>query len=80
MIRLSPRFFLLPLLALVVIGSLPAPADTGNTGRVACGPGISRMADPAMRATYERFERSQSAAAAKICALYRNSREAPPPR
>ncbi len=76
MIRFSPRFFLLPLLALVVIGSLPAPADTGNTGAAGCGPGIARMTDPSMRATFERFERSQSAAAAKICALYRNSTQA----
>jgi hypothetical protein len=26
-----------------------------------------------MRAAFERFDRTQSAAAAKICALYRNS-------
>jgi len=74
MIRFSPRFFILPLLALVVIGSLPAPADTGTaTQGGGCGPGITRMADPAIRSAFQQIERSQSAAAAKICAIYRNS-------
>jgi hypothetical protein len=76
MIRFSPRFFLLPLLALVVIGSLPAPADTGIGPARGCGPGIAQMADPGTLAAFERFERSQSAAAAKICAIYRNSVDA----
>jgi hypothetical protein len=80
MIYFSPRFLLLPLLALVVIGSLPAPADTGTSHAGGCGPGIARMTDPGMRATFERFERSQSAAAAKICAIYRNSKEVPASR
>lgn len=71
MIKLNPKYFILPILALVVIGSLPAPADTGAASRVGCGP--AQVTDPAMRVTFERFERSQSAAAAKICALYRNS-------
>ena len=75
MIKLSPRYFLLPLIALVVIGSLPAPADSGrsqNRGS-GCGPAISSISDPGLRATFERFDRTQSAAAAKICAIYRNS-------
>ncbi len=70
MIKISPKYFVLPVLALVVIGSLPAPADTGATSR-SCGP--AQVTDPAMRATFEQFERGQSAAAAKVCALYRNS-------
>jgi hypothetical protein len=76
MIKLSPRYFILPLIALVVIGSLPAPADSGRVGRSSsCGPALASITDPAMRATFDRFERSQSAAAAKICAVYRNSME-----
>lgn len=75
MIKFTPRYFILPFLALVVIGSLPAPADSGRpaTGQSACGPAISRMSDPHMRGLFERFDRTQSAAAVKICALYRNN-------
>jgi hypothetical protein len=74
MIRFSPKYFVLPILALVVIGSLPAPADSGRAANGSgCGPAISTITDPGMRAAFERFDRTQSAAAAKICALYRNS-------
>jgi hypothetical protein len=74
MIRFSPRYFVLPFLALVVIGSLPAPADTGRTDTRAsgCGPAISHITDPGLRADFARFDRGQSAAAAKVCAIYRN--------
>jgi hypothetical protein len=77
MIQFSPRYFILPILALVVIGSLPAPAETGSrpTVHAGCGPAMSSVTDPALRATFDRFERSQSAAAAKVCAIYRNSVE-----
>lgn len=74
MIRFSPKYFVLPIFALVVIGSLPAPADSGRAGPGSgCGPAISTITDPGMRAAFERFDRTQSAAAAKICAVYRNS-------
>ena len=72
MIRLSPRHFVLPLVAVVIIASLPLPAESG--GNRGCGPAISLTQDPALRASFEKFERAQSAAAAKICALYRNMR------
>ena len=76
MIKLSPRYFILPLIALVVIGSLPAPADTGRAAQNnSCGPALASITDPTMRASFDTFERSQSAAAAKICAIYRNSME-----
>jgi hypothetical protein len=76
MIELSPRYFILPLIALVVIGSLPAPADTGRAAQSnGCGPALASITDPAMRASFDQFDRSQSAAAAKICAIYRNSME-----
>ena len=75
MIRFSPRYFLLPVIALIVIGSLPAPADSGRADDRAsgCGPAIASIQDASLRATFERFDRTQSAAAAKICAIYRNS-------
>ena len=62
-------------LALVVIGSLPAPADTGNAQHqgAGCGPAIASIPDPSLRAEFQRFDRTQSAKAAKICAMYRNS-------
>jgi hypothetical protein len=81
MIRLTPKFFILPLIALVVIGSLPAPADTGRANPDAgCGPAISRIQDPTMRKAFAAFDRTQSAAAAKVCAIYRNSVETPASR
>jgi hypothetical protein len=74
MIQFTPRFFILPFMALVVIGSLPAPADSGSRNpSKGCGPAIGAIGDPGLRAAFERFDRTQSAAAAKICALYRNS-------
>jgi hypothetical protein len=74
MIKLSPRYFILPLMALVVIGSLPAPADSGRAARNGgCGPAMTSITDPLLRASFAQFDRSQSAAAAKICAIYRNS-------
>jgi hypothetical protein len=73
MIELRPRFFILPLVALIVIGSLPAAGDSGpaaqNSG---CGSALTSFTDLGMRATFEEFQRRQSAAAAKICAVYRN--------
>lgn len=78
MIKLSPRFFILPLLALVVIGSLPAPADSGAAPEsVACGPGFASIKDPVIRASFARFERTQSETASRICAAYHNSMGAP---
>lgn len=77
MTKLSPRFFVLPVLAVLVIGALPAPvetsrADAANSG---CGPAIGNISDAGLRAAFERFDRTQSAAAAKICAFYRNNLE-----
>ena len=72
MIKISPRYFVLPVIAVIIIGSLPLPAESG--GERGCGLAISLTQDPALRASFEKFERSQSGAAAKICALYRNMR------
>ena len=75
MIRMTPRYFILPILALIVIGSLPAPADSGRPASTAgsCGPALSAIADPALKSSFDNLERSQSAAAAKICSIYRNN-------
>mgnify|MGYP001028712703 CR=1 FL=1 len=77
MIKFSPRYFVLPFMALVVIGSLPAPADNGRseTRASGCGPAISHFSDPNLRSALASFERGQSAGAHKVCALYRNDME-----
>jgi hypothetical protein len=76
MISMAPRFFILPIVALIVIGSLPAtaPADarSGAAG-LGCGPAIVSVTDSAVRASFQDFERTQSAAAAKVCAIFANS-------
>ena len=74
MLKFAPRYFILPLIALVVIGSLPAPAD-GDARDPGCGPVLTSPADPTLRAAFEQFQRKQSAAADKICALHRNAME-----
>ena len=73
MIKLAPRYFVLPLIALMVIGSLPAPAG-GSVGRDAgCGPAATAAIDPGLRSTFEQFRQRQSAAADRICAFHRNA-------
>lgn len=77
MIRLSARLFVLPVLAVLVIGALPAPVETSRADAASsgCGPAMGQIADTGVRAALQRFDRTQSAAAAKICAFYRNSME-----
>ncbi len=73
MIKFAARYFILPLIALVVIGSLPAPAGSGARRDAACGPALSGATDRAgIRGSFEQFRRRQSAAADKICAVHRN--------
>jgi hypothetical protein len=59
MLKFAPRYFILPLIALVVIGSLPAPAD-GGARDPGCGPALTGAADPTLRAAFEQFRRNQS--------------------
>jgi hypothetical protein len=74
MITIRLRYFMLPLLALVVIASLPRTADSGRGAQAGgCGPAASRVTDPGLRAAFVDLDRVQSAPAAKVCALYRNS-------
>jgi hypothetical protein len=63
------------LLAFAVIpftlAAVPAPAGGAPDVTGACGIAI-HIQDPDIRASFERFDRTQSAAAAKACAYYRN--------
>jgi len=71
--KFAPRYFTLPLIALVVIGSLPAPADGGGARDAGCGPALIGATDPSLHAAFEQFRRNQSRAADKVCALHRNA-------
>jgi hypothetical protein len=76
---LSLRSLVLPLLALIVIASLPAPLEPvrDSSGPVtACGP-VVRVRDPDIRKSFARFDRDQSAAARQICAVYVADTHAP---
>jgi len=55
----------------LVLAAAPAPA-----GSVSRGCSLPPVADPGIRASFERFDRSQSAAAAQICAFYMNHMDA----
>jgi len=72
MIEFKPRFFVLPAIALSVLAMLHAPADGGRAETSECG--IVRIADPEIRASFEAFNRRQSATAAKACAFHGNIR------
>jgi hypothetical protein len=69
MIELKPRYFVLPAIALTVLAMLHAPADGGRAAR-ACG---LFGADPGISASFVQFQRTQSQAAAKACALAANN-------
>ena len=74
MIRMKFRYFVLPLLAVVVIIWLPRTADSGRGAPGSgCGAAVSNVTDPKLRAAFANFDRAQSVPAAKVCALYRNS-------
>ena len=69
MIEFKPRTFVLPAIALTVLAMLHAPADGGRAAR-ACG---LLSADPGIRASFAQFQRTQSQAATKVCALAANN-------
>jgi len=72
MIEFKPRFFVLPAIALTVLAMLHAPADGGRGRSGACG-ATAHIADPGIRASFGAFQRTQSATAAKICAVAANN-------
>jgi hypothetical protein len=56
--------------AAAVIATVTGPAGSSANG--ACG-SIVDIRDPGLRASFERFEATQSATASKICAHFRNA-------
>jgi hypothetical protein len=71
MIELKPRYFVLPAIALTVLGMLYVPAVGGRAS--GCGPAV-RIADPGIRASFDKAQRRQSKAASEICAIHANVR------
>ena len=69
-IRLTGLAVLGILTAITVFAFATAPA--GSTATAACGP-VVQILDPGVRASFERFERTQSESAGKICSFYRNT-------
>jgi len=62
----------LRILALALFPMLAMTAQTAPAGAPSQGCGVQAV-DPGIRAAFERFERNQSAAAARICTLYLNT-------
>jgi hypothetical protein len=56
--------------AAVAIAGATGPA--GSAASPACG-AIVQIKDPGLRASFVKFEGTQSATAAKVCASYRNA-------
>jgi len=65
------RAIALAAFAALVIASVSGPA--GSSATAACGGAISKIMDPGLRASFEKFEAQQSDTASKICASYRNA-------
>jgi len=62
---------LLAFTAILTLSVVPAPAGSAVDASGTCGLAIG-VQDPDIQAAFTRFERSQSAAAAKACAFLRN--------
>jgi len=56
---------------LLALAAVPAPAGSAPNATGTCGLALN-IQDPDIRARFERFDLTQSAAAAKVCAYYRN--------
>ena len=67
MIEFKPRFFVLPAIALAVVAMLHGAADGGRSTPKRGA--TVRIADPAIRASFEAFHLSQSGVAARRCQL-----------
>jgi len=66
----TPRLVAFALM-LSTLTTVSAPAGSAPEAARACGLAI-RIQDPDIRARFEAFDRTQSAAAAKACAYHRN--------
>jgi hypothetical protein len=64
----TPRFVVLALTALVAAATVPVSTGAENQGK--CGIALSSDV------SFQRFDRVQSAGAAKICAIYLNTIDA----
>jgi hypothetical protein len=71
MIEFKPRFFVLPAIALAVIAMLHGAADGGRS--TSKHGATVPIADPAIRASFEAFQLSQSVAAARRCQVACNN-------
>jgi hypothetical protein len=58
--------------AALIFAVATGPAGSSVTGNGKCGPAIEVL-DPGLRASFASFDTTQSAAAAKVCAFYRNA-------
>jgi len=58
----------------LALAAVPAPAGNHTTG---CG--VPAISDPDIRASFERFDRNQSAGASAICAMLLNNADAVSP-
>jgi hypothetical protein len=65
------KLHILLVLIPVLLAAAPAPARNDSQG---CG--LANVRDPEIRASFERFDRNQSAGAAMICAIYLNNNQA----
>jgi hypothetical protein len=72
----SPRSLVLPLLALIAIAALHVPAQSASkaVSLTSCGPVVA-VYDAEIRHSFARFDRNQSAAARRICTIYRGNEE-----
>ena len=64
------RAIALAAFAALVIAGVTGPA--GSAATASCG-AIVQIKDPGLRASFAKFEAQQSAAAARVCASYRNA-------
>jgi len=68
MIEFKPRYFVLPAIALTVLAMCMPRPMAGGAGACAV-----QMRDPGIRASFASFQRTQSATAAKVCAIAGNT-------
>lgn len=57
--------------AAIIAAGVIGPAGS-STGTGTCGPTLE-IRDPGLRASFAKFDATQSPAAAKVCALYHNA-------
>ena len=66
------RTITLTAFAALIAAGLTVPAGSSVTGTGSCGPALE-IRDPGLRASFAKFDTTQSPGAAKVCAFYRNA-------